>query len=385
MECEVISFTKNLLHGDDNCKGITTTGGSESVFYGILSHKRYFFREFGIEHPEVVMPESVHPAFYKACEYLDVKYNAIKCNHKSGEVDMEKYERMINKNTICLIGSNPNLPFGTVDPLAEISKLAGKYNKGFFIDGCMGSMLNGFTGDLKINTGEVYNDLRIQNVTAFSFDTHKYGLSPKGISVLLFPNPEIMKALFFGIKNWVGGLYATPAIQGSRAGHTIAAAWAVMMHHGYNGYCKMAKKVFRMTDYVVDEIKKIDDLQIVGNPKLGNVSIIATNAKKIDMYKIGNLMEKKGWFLGTTAGEITSLTCTIHENNCDQMPTLIEDLKSSLETFKKDGVQIDDGYFKVYGDCKGIPSFIVKRVSQNIIEEHFNIDLFKKDGKEKTE
>jgi hypothetical protein len=39
------------------------------------------------------------------------------------------------------------------------------------------------------------------------------------------------------------GLYVTPTLQGSRAGGTVAQAWATVLHFGDDGYRKMARDV----------------------------------------------------------------------------------------------------------------------------------------------
>lgn len=235
MENEIISWTKNLLNGQDSTTGITTTGGSDSIFLGVLAHKRYYFKEHGIKKPEIIMPESAHPAFIKACQFTDVKPVILKCNRENGTVKSSQYKAAITKNTICFVCSAPNLPYGTVDPIEEVSKLAGDYKIGLFVDGCMGSMLLPFVDQCRVQTGERYVDLRNKNVSCMSCDVHKYGMTPKGISVLLFPNDAIKKSLFFGVTDWVGGLYGTHTIQGSRPSSIIAAAWSVMAKVGYEG------------------------------------------------------------------------------------------------------------------------------------------------------
>jgi len=268
MENEIISFTKKMLHGDDETTGMTTTGGSESIFLAVLAHKRYYLRERGISKPQVVLPESAHAAFLKAFEYLDIDYKLAKCSRITGKPDLKQMRRLITSNTIMLVASSPNFPFGTVDPIEEISKMAKDHNIGIFIDGCMGSLLLPFVDDFNIETGEKYIDLRNKNVTAMTCDIHKYGNTPKGIGVLLFPNVEIKKALFFGVVDWCGGIYGTPSIQGSRASHTIAAAWSVMMHTGYEGYKENARKIFVATEYFCQEIEKMPEYyKLVGNPK----------------------------------------------------------------------------------------------------------------------
>lgn len=374
MENEVISFVRTMLNGDDQTTGMTTTGGSESIFLALLAHKRYYFKERGITKPELIMPETAHAAFYKACQYLDIKYNLVKCDRVNGvPINVKDFKKKINDNTICLVASSPCFPFGTVDPIEQISKIAGDYGVGFFIDGCMGSLLLPFVDDFGVTHGEKYLDLRVKNVTAYTCDIHKYGNTPKGISVVLFPNVELKKALYFALNGWCGGIYGTPSIQGSRAASCIAAAWAVMVLYGRKGYANIAKEIFDATDYVVDKIT--NDMgkyfRIIGNPKLGNISI-ASNDPKVKMYDIGSIMESKGWFLGSGLGTPT-LMCTIHEKNVNRMPELVEDLQDSLNQYLGGKVPPQIGYFKVYGEMKGVPDFICNQIISDCMEGSFDI------------
>merc|ERR1712226_360581 len=110
-----------MLKGSKETTGCTTSGGSESIFMGILAHKRYFFTNHGITQPNMVFPETAHPAFRKACEYLDINQIILDVDKNTGMLkNSNDYERYLNKNTICLVGSCPNLPYGTIDPLKKI-------------------------------------------------------------------------------------------------------------------------------------------------------------------------------------------------------------------------------------------------------------------------
>lgn len=52
---------------------------------------------------------------------------------------------------------------------------------------------------------------------------------------------------------------------------------------------------------MINEIKKMDEyLCMVGEPRLGNVTIKSNN-EKVNLYDVGTLMEQKGWLLGTGA------------------------------------------------------------------------------------
>ena len=81
-------------------------------------------------------------------------------------------------------------------------------------------------------------------MTSISADTHKYGYSEKGSSVVLYRDFENYgKHQIFVETNWQGGLYATPTLPGSRSGRDIVTTWAVMAYMGKKGYIEEAKKI----------------------------------------------------------------------------------------------------------------------------------------------
>ena len=64
----------------------------------------------------------------------------------------------------------------------------------------------------------------VMGVISISVDVHKYGLAPKGTSVVLYRNHDIRRHQFVAITEWSGGLYVSPTIVGSRFGGLIAGA-----------------------------------------------------------------------------------------------------------------------------------------------------------------
>ena len=68
-----------------------------------------------------------------------------------------------------------------------------------------------------------------------SCDTHKYGYSTKGTSVVLFRSEELRHGMYFVAPNWPGGVYASPTIAGSRPGGLIACCWAALVATGQDG------------------------------------------------------------------------------------------------------------------------------------------------------
>lgn len=122
-------------------------------------------------------------------------------------------------------------------------------------------------------------------------------------------------------------------------------------------------------------MRKIPELRIIGNPKLGNVTI-ASNDKKINMYDLGAILSSKGWFLGSGLGQPT-LCCTIHEKNHANMHLLATELKAAIERVKKGDLAEDKGSFKIYGEIKGVPTFITERIVAECLEGVFDISALK--------
>ena len=46
--------------------------------------------------------------------------------------------RAVNENTIALVGSACNFPYGTIDPIEELSEIAKRRGVGLHVDGCLG-------------------------------------------------------------------------------------------------------------------------------------------------------------------------------------------------------------------------------------------------------
>jgi len=69
-----------------------------------------------------------------------------------------------------------------------------------------------------------------------SVDHHKYGLAPKGISVVLYRHKSLRKYQYFSKFNWSGGIYVTPGVCGTRSAGPIAGAWFAMCYLGYHLY-----------------------------------------------------------------------------------------------------------------------------------------------------
>ena len=66
LECEVVSMIISTLHGGPDVVGNFSSGGTESCFLAVKTARDWARGERKIARPEIVVPDSVHPAFHKA-------------------------------------------------------------------------------------------------------------------------------------------------------------------------------------------------------------------------------------------------------------------------------------------------------------------------------
>jgi sphinganine-1-phosphate aldolase len=72
-EAEVVSMTANFVNGNDSgVTGSLSSGGTESIFLSLKTHRSWARATKNIYHPEVICPITAHAAFDKACEILNM-------------------------------------------------------------------------------------------------------------------------------------------------------------------------------------------------------------------------------------------------------------------------------------------------------------------------
>ncbi len=290
IEAETVSMCADLFHGDEEVCGNLTTGGTESILLAVKTARDWSRKHRPeIKNPNIVIPTSVHPAFMKAFHYFDVDFTVAKIG-ADYKADVQEIEKAIDKNTIMLVASAPAYPHGMMDPISEIAALAKKHNLLCHVDACIGGFLLPFVKELGYDIPPF--DFSVDGVTSISADLHKYGYSPKGASVILYKNHELRRFQFSLYTKWNGGIYGSPTMTGTRPGGNIAAAWASIKSIGRSGYLEMAKATMDATKQIIEGIKSIPELQIIGKP---DMSIVAFSSSEVDVFLLADELNKKGW------------------------------------------------------------------------------------------
>jgi len=276
-----------------------------------------------------IVPESIHAAFFKAGEAFRIKMVRIPLNPKTSQVDLKKVQRAINSNTVALAGSFPGFPHGVYDDIEGLSKIAVKYKIPLHVDACLGGLLVCFYESANISIPKF--DFRLPGVTSISADLHKYGLCPKGISYLLYSHRDYRKYQYFIYPHWMGGLYPSPGLEGSRSPALVAASYAIMCHVGRNRYISQAKlihnSVLKLKNFI---IKNCPELEVLGDPK---ICLVAVTGQK-SLY-VHDQMTAKGWHLNLILNP-SGFSFVITSANVENVEkgVFLNDLKESYDYVK---------------------------------------------------
>jgi glutamate/tyrosine decarboxylase-like PLP-dependent enzyme len=297
MEVEVVEMAGGLLHAPEGMGGAMTSGGTESIIMAVLSARERARRERGVTAPELVAPVSAHPAFAKAAKYLGLALRQAPLD-ADFRVRVETVAELVSEDTALIVGSAPNYPFGTIDPIPELAALAAERGISFHTDACLGGFLLPFYERLGESVPPF--DFRVPGVTTMSADVHKYGYCTKGASVILHrEEASLMQNQLFFFDGWPGGIYASFAMAGARPAAPIAAAWAVLNHLGEEGYLRLARRVRDATLALRRGIEAIPGLFVYGEPAM---SVFAFGSKQHDVFAIGDAMDANGWHLDRQKG-----------------------------------------------------------------------------------
>lgn len=246
----------------------------------------------------MILPETAHTAFHKACEYFKIKIHLVECKAPSYKVHLPSVSRLINPNTVLLVGSAPNFPHGIIDDIPGLSKLALKRRLPLHVDCCLGSFIMPMLAKAGFEAEPF--DFRLEGVTSISCDTHKYGFAPKGNSTILYRSESYRTYQYFISPDWSGGVYASPTLAGSRPGALIAGCWASLVKQGENGYIDACHKIVGGMKTIEAAIRERPELaseyKIVGRPL---VSVVSFLSNTIDVYDVADGMSAKGWHLNS--------------------------------------------------------------------------------------
>jgi sphinganine-1-phosphate aldolase len=333
VETDVVRMLATLLRGDENVVGHLTTGGTESILLAVKTARdraRALHPE--ITRPEMVLPKTAHASFHKAAHYLGITPVAVDINPATFKVETDAMRTAITENTILLVASAPNYSQGVIDPIAEIGALAQEKSLLFHVDGCVGGIHLSFMRKLGYQVPDF--DFSVPGVTSISADLHKYGYAAKGASCIMYRSRDIRKYQLFACTDTTGYTLINTTVTSSKSGGPMAGAWAILAYLGEEGFKEIVKTVQDTTQKLIDGIKAIPELEVLGQPAM---CMFSFKSDAINVYQLADAMAKRGWYIqGQFSTPLTprNLHLSVNYGTIEQADALLTDLRECVEEVK---------------------------------------------------
>jgi sphinganine-1-phosphate aldolase len=361
-EASVVRMIADLYSGNEKTSGQMPSGGTSSILMACLAAIKRGWNLYEIAEPEIIVPTTAHAAFDKAAKYFKAKLIQVPVDPVTKKADPQAMKWAITKNTVLLVGSAPCYGYGVIDPMEEIAELAVPYKGRILVhmDACLGSVLLPF---ILRKIGKPVGFAQHPAITSISVDTHKYGYGNKGTSVILYKNKDIMEYQYTIFADWVGGLYGTPGIEGSRAGALIATAYYAMLAMGKKGYENAATAILKTTKELTAALRANNDIDVLGEPE---VSVVAFTLKdpKLSIYHLKDLLSKKGWYIAELQKPAAVHFCVtlVHADNPEFVGKFMGAINEGIKKLKEstqNSKSASSGSATLYGTMERIPSSLM--------------------------
>ena len=311
LEEKAISLMGGLL-GDPHACGYITTGGTESNIQALRAARNLS----GKRRPNVIVPSSAHFSFDKVADLLGIEVRKADLDNDF-KVDSGSVEKLIDDNTAAIVGIAGSTEFGQIDPIDELAELAESHDIFLHVDAAFGGFVIPFL-DKKYDF-----DFSVRGVSSMTSDPHKMGLSTIPAGGLLFKEEACLLPLEIDTPYLT--IRKQHSLTGTRSGAAVAAAYAVMVHLGKEGYKKIVNKCMRMTHRLVDEVQEFGIMPLI-DPVM---NIIALDVRDLD--EVRKRLRSRGWF--------TSITRTPRAMRLVIMPHLTDDAITMFISDMKDCIR----------------------------------------------
>jgi len=279
---------KNYINASSKDEIIFTKNATESI--NLVAST---FGQFNInEGDEILITELEHHSNYIPWHYLRENKKAIikfAPINDDGDILIDKFKELITSKTKIIAITHLSNVTGTIVPIKEIVEIAKKKNIPVLVDGCQSAP------HIKIDVKDLDCDF-------YAISCHKvYG--PTGLGILYAKKKWLEK-----LPPYIGGggmisevkkdkvTYA-PLPEKYEAG-TMPTAEVVAFNESIKfmesvGIENIIKHENELTNYALDKMKKINSINIVGNPK-NKAGVISFTLKGVHPHDISTIVDEEG-------------------------------------------------------------------------------------------
>ncbi|MEA3231719.1 MAG: aspartate aminotransferase family protein, partial [Thermodesulfobacteriota bacterium] len=122
------------------------------------------------------------------------------------------------------------------------------------------------------------------------------------------------------------------AVQSSKSGGPMAAAWAVLNYLGDDGYLEIARKKLAAVKKIAAGIENIDGIRLLAKPQM---SLVAFTSDTINVFHIIDEMNVRGWYIQPALSYDNSpahIHLSISASNVGWENEFLTDLAGCVET-----------------------------------------------------
>jgi len=279
---------KKFINASSKDEIIFTKNATESINLVAATFGQQYIKQGD----EILITELEHHSNYIPWHYLRVNKGAIikfAPINDDGDILIDKFKELINPKTKIIALTHLSNVTGTIVPIKEIVEIAKKKNIPVLVDGCQSAP------HIKIDVKDLDCDF-------YAISGHKvYG--PTGVGVLY-----AKKKWLENLPPYIGGggmisevkkdkvTYA-PLPEKYEAG-TMATAEVVAFNESIKfmqsiGIENIIKHENELTNYALDNMKKINSVNIVGNPK-NKAGVISFTIKGVHPHDISTIVDEEG-------------------------------------------------------------------------------------------
>ncbi len=285
MEEKVVRMIGSLL-GNENAAGYLSTGGTESNIQAIRAIRNRKRNE-GVRDMNIIVPETAHFSFEKIADLLNLEVRQASLDAQL-KVDVNAVERLIDRNTIALVGIAGTTEFGQIDPIEALSALALDRELFLLVDAAFGGFVIPFLEQ------HYTFDFALEGVSAISVDPHKMGLSTLGAGCLLFRDPTFLDELV------VAAPYLSTKRQyslvGTRSGASTAATYAVLKYLGREGLRENVRECMRLTRLLIRGTKRLSIFPVI-EPVM---NVVTLGLPDDDLARVAKALKERRWRVSLT-------------------------------------------------------------------------------------
>ncbi len=310
MEKKVVSFLLSLTSARSGF-GHIVSGGTEANIMAIWAAREMGFRR-------ILATEDAHFSVVKASKLLSLPLKEVGMDE--GRMDPSALESILKDGDIVVVTAGTT-PLGFIDPVEDVGKLCEERRCFLHVDAAFGGFVIPFLREMGMTDKRFGFD--ISAVRSVTIDPHKMGMAP-------YPAGGIVSRENIFEKIRVDAPYlmseSTETLLGTRQSGSVAAAYASILHFGWEGYKNVVRICMEATEYLVRRARE-EGFSVPFEPEMNIVNIQVRNARKIRDY-----MMRRGWSVSANP-KYETLRIVVMPHVTERV---IEDFLKELKGVKRD-------------------------------------------------